>query len=1151
MKIRSRIILGIAVSFCITVNFYASQTTINGPTGSGKFGYSVTMLSNGNFVVADPNFSIPGENLVGAAYLYNGVTFQLISTLTGSKQSDKVGLFIQPLANGNFLVKSPNWSNGAATNAGAVTFCSGTTGCSGAVSQANSLVGSNSGDSVGGFTFGSPSDIYSSSVLELPNGNLVVISPDWDNGGVANAGAITWCSGSVGCVGPVGASNSIIGANADDRVGGGGVMSLANSNYVVLSPQFGLSDVGAVTLGDGSTGASFTVSSSNSLVGDTLNDGVGSSAVRLPSGNFLVQSYQWHGRGAVTFSNSSSMAVGALTATNSLVGSTPNDLGIGSTVQILRTGNYLVRAPGWDNGASIDAGAVVWGDGNAGVAGTISTSNALVGSSANDQVGFQPAVEVGNFFLGYVIPVPDWDSGAIVNAGAARWCNSTAGCSGTISSSNSVVGTTANDAVGRSITVLSGTTHAYVIAAPDLDEGAVVDIGAVRWCNGNFASAGAMTTTNSLFGRSANDRVGSVTALSSGDFLVSTPDWDFPVGPIANVGVVTWRSGTASTQDRISTSNSIFGLNANDRVSSGGIVKLTSGNAVIVSPNWNSAGAITWINGWASTGTSVDTGNSLYGGSAIPNSDLVGVSVTALANGNYVVMLPSLDQSPALDLGGVAVGDGFGPSFGPFASSNTVIGSNVNDLQNAQVTALSGGGFVLSAPKWGLNDLGIVRVFEPGEATGGVFNSTNSMVGTTANDRIGSSVGVFTDGNFAVYHYDLDSPPTGNTGAVTVGGKNGKLIGAVTANNSVAGQIANPFPNLSLFTNPVHEYYVCTRMDENKITIIDPVRTAVKSNLGWDDDNTWDFGQFAKAHDILIPQGITVIGNTDPVAKSLVVNGSFNLIGPHTATSDIDINGTMNINSGSLSMNGNKVKVACAGTLNTSGPSGYLIGKLEKTFCSPSSYFFANGTASGYAPVSMTITNGLFPASVSVESLSPSIPGLADVGKALKRYWRINGSNVTANVEFNYNDPPDVPIGANESLFKIWKKDGAFSQVVGSVDTNLNSATVNGITSFSEWTLGEAAALFPPVGSTASLSGRVSNVSGRGIRNATLTLTDTNSGAVQSIRSGVNGTFRFDSLVSGHTFTVAVSARRFGFSNPSRTVNVTHDIGNVNFTSFN
>ena len=42
----------------------------------------------------------------------------------------------------------------------------------------------------------------------------------------------------------------------------------------------------------------------------------------------------------------------------------------------------------WDNGAATNAGAVTWGSGTAGVSGVVSSANSLVGSTANDQVGY-------------------------------------------------------------------------------------------------------------------------------------------------------------------------------------------------------------------------------------------------------------------------------------------------------------------------------------------------------------------------------------------------------------------------------------------------------------------------------------------------------------------------------------------------------------------------------------------------------------------------------------------------------------------------------------------------------------------------------------------------------------------------------------------
>ncbi|HEU4575312.1 MAG TPA: hypothetical protein VFS36_09945, partial [Chitinophagaceae bacterium] len=82
----------------------AQQMNITGPAGSGQFGSFITVLTNGNYVVADPYYDEGAVTDVGAVYLYNGSTHSLISTLKGSTANDQVGLYaIIALANGNFV----------------------------------------------------------------------------------------------------------------------------------------------------------------------------------------------------------------------------------------------------------------------------------------------------------------------------------------------------------------------------------------------------------------------------------------------------------------------------------------------------------------------------------------------------------------------------------------------------------------------------------------------------------------------------------------------------------------------------------------------------------------------------------------------------------------------------------------------------------------------------------------------------------------------------------------------------------------------------------------------------------------------------------------------------------------------------------------
>ena len=301
---------------------------------------------------------------------------------------------------------------------------------SGAVSAANSLVGSTANDNVG-------------SVIALSNGNYVVTSSVWDNGAATNAGAVTWGSGTTGVVGVVSAANSLVGSTANDFVGS--VIALSNGNYVVMSPNWnnGASAfAGAVTWGSGTSGVAGVVSAANSLVGSTTDDQVGN-VLALSNGNYLVYSSSWDNgavanAGAATWGSGTTGVSGAVSAVNSLVGSTPGDQISSNGVTELSNGSYVVLSPSWNNGAIAFAGAVTWGSGTTGVSGVVSAANSLVGSATFESVGNQGVTPLSNGH--YVVTSTFWNNGA----GAVTWGSGTTGATGAVSAANSMVGTTAN-----------------------------------------------------------------------------------------------------------------------------------------------------------------------------------------------------------------------------------------------------------------------------------------------------------------------------------------------------------------------------------------------------------------------------------------------------------------------------------------------------------------------------------------------------------------------------------------------------------------------------------------------------------------------------------------------------------------------------------
>jgi hypothetical protein len=569
------------------------------------------LLSNGNYLVSSSGWS----NGAGAVTFGSGVSgvsgvVSAANSLVGSSPGDQIGAHVTLLSNGNYVVSSPYWSNGAAANAGAVTFGSGTSGVRGVVSADNSLVGSAASDYVsGGF----------SGVTALSNGNYVVDSASWSDG----AGAVTFGSGTSGVSGVVSAANSLVGSQANMNVGYS-VTTLTNGNYVVSSPYWS-NGAGAATFGIGTTGISGEVSAANSLVGSSPTDTVGIDVTALSNGNYVVESPGWSNgtatfAGAATFGNGTSGVSGVISAANSLVGSSAND-GVGSRVFALSNGNYVVQSPGWSNGTATAAGAVTFGSGSTGVSGVVGAANSLVGSSANDRVGAYQLFELKNG--NYVVCDPNWTNGAAINAGEVTFGSGTSDVSGVVSAANSLVGSSPNDMEGRVVPKFLP-NGSYLVTNEFWSNNA----GAVTFGSGTSGVSGVVSAANSLVGSSPGDFVGSfgapsLTVLSNGNYVVSSPYWS------NFAGAVTFGSGTSGVSGVVSAANSLIGVGPDHSVT-----PLSNGNYLVDNPDWsNRSGAVTFGSGTSGVSGVISAANSLVG--LVFGTNLQTIPVLDNVNANY------------------------------------------------------------------------------------------------------------------------------------------------------------------------------------------------------------------------------------------------------------------------------------------------------------------------------------------------------------------------------------------------------------------------------------------------------------------------------------------------------------------------------------
>lgn len=308
---------------------------------NAAYAYAV-ILDNSNVVVVDPDYGDAATPQRGVVYLV-GSDHRVISTLKGVHSSDRIGSGgVTLLTNGNFVVQSPQSACDDGTLAcGAATWVDGRTGLSGTVTSANSLMGGGAGDRVG------------ESVLALKGGDYLVrgrgasIAP-------GNVGTVTLGNGSLGSRGVVAKANSWTGASSGDDIGEK-LYELPNSDIVLLSPKWNLRK-GALTQIDRRASA-FTgvVSEENSLTNGSLDD-----VTILSNGNYVVCSTGVYldGQGAVTWVNAKSPRAGQTVSTsNSYYGDRACERGVvalknGNFVAVNE------RSVTWGNGVSGGSGKI-------------------------------------------------------------------------------------------------------------------------------------------------------------------------------------------------------------------------------------------------------------------------------------------------------------------------------------------------------------------------------------------------------------------------------------------------------------------------------------------------------------------------------------------------------------------------------------------------------------------------------------------------------------------------------------------------------------------------------------------------------------------------------------------------------------------------
>jgi hypothetical protein len=151
--------------------------------------------------------------------------------------------------------------------------------------------------------------------------------------------------------------------------------------------------------------------------------------------------------------------------------------------------------------------------------------------------------------------------------------------------------------------------------------------------------------------------------------------------------------------------------------------------------------------------------------------------------------------------------------------------------------------------------------------------------------------------------------------------------------------------------------------------------------------------------------------------------------------------------------------IVIGGTRSVTRTNGFIRGNLRRSFSAAGPLQFPVGTINGYAPVAINATAGSFPATFTVGGKDGTLAG-ADLSQSLTRHWSLDPAGITAaDITFRYQQT-DLPGTANENGLRFIRRSGSLTtdQGISSLDTTNNIATLNNVTGFSDWSLGQPAA---------------------------------------------------------------------------------------------
>jgi hypothetical protein len=333
--------------------------------------------------------------------------------------------------------------------------------------------------------------------------------------------------------------------------------------------------------------------------------------------------------------------------------------------------------------------------------------------------------------------------------------------------------------------------------------------GAATWVDARRPLTGvSVNASNSLVGRRSGDGVcsGGVTPLfENGNYVVISPFVALSTpatGPVQ--GAVTWGSGSRGVAGALDATNSFLTFGKSGEYVEPQVTPLQrNGNFVIDCSNCKVLGdsaataPVVWADGTRAIVGYPTPANAQYAKNQSSYPKCRKVSVTGLANGNYVIVRPELKVVGRSEIGAANWANGAsGGPVGDVQKDRTLWGIRGADAYSgsefcSDAVPLPKGDFLVRSflddrggITWAAGDRPLGSVASAASAT--VVSAANSLVGGSPGMGLGRDLALLTNGNYVV----ASRSPEGlaNYGGFTWGSGAGGTIGSADRSNTVISE---------------------------------------------------------------------------------------------------------------------------------------------------------------------------------------------------------------------------------------------------------------------------------------------------------------------------------------------------------------------------